>query len=409
MNEYPNPILISRGPALIEYQGAKFFSKGSIVFDFGVSQKAIERSAFGPGAMYPTKIAPTLKIPLVGAIENLSILFPFGAMMVGASIFSASPLTIMPIDTTQKAIVFNDAAVFKEPSLTLGSDQLALGDVTFRFRPTVGQPLTATNAWFTEVDNTWDGTGYEADTIIAQAYLATWLSQGTSTLTWGGDTSASFAYDEAASGVATALNALASIIAAGGVTVAGTFQEGYTVTFVTNGARAAFTGAVADMPAGTAWKQTVIQTGTGGAPAIVLLELTPWGQFSTEEAIKIETNPKIEEAKSSQLGFYDLIFGGTSAKCTMLPLNVPQTTLLAAANIQGSASGLGTAPTTANSADLAVYANGLYVVLYNSTPKPTQAFWDAAKQRVAPMEWNTGSNLASGIDTKYYVGTEAPE
>jgi hypothetical protein len=411
MNDIPQPVLISRGPAFVQFNGGSFFTKGDLKFDFGVTQKPIESSAFGNTSMMTTKIAPRLTCPLLGAIENLATLFPFGAMMVGASIFAANggPLIITPLDTTQKQITFAQAAVFKEPTFTGGPDSQAFGDLIFCFLPTAGQPLTATNAWFAEGDNTWDGTGYDAGTIVTQAYLASWLSQGTSTFTWGGDTTAAFAFDEAYGGLSTAFNALASVTGAGGVTVAGDYRNGYTITYVTNGARAAIVGAVSDMPAGMGWKQTVIQTGTSEVPAIVLMELTPWGQFSTEETMKVETSPKITEAPSSQIGPYDYIFGGTGAKATLLPVNIPQTTLLAASNIQGSASGLGTAPVPATTADLSIYAEGLYITLYAATLKPTTMIRGASKQLVGAMEFNSGGEIAAGINTHYYVGTEAPE
>jgi hypothetical protein len=407
LNAYPNPLLISRGPALVTYQGASFFTKGDLKLDFGVTMKAVERSGFGPGQMYATKIAPVLTVPLVGAVENLGILFPYGAMLVGSSIFSASALIIQPLDTTQKQITFYDAAVFKEPSLTLGSDQLSLGDVTFRFRPQVGQPLTSNTAWFVEGENEWDGEGYEASTIIAQAYLSSWLSQGTFTLTLGADTTASVAYDVSATDLQAALN---TALGADTVTVTGTYQSGYTVTFVATGVQADnFAGAVADMPLGSGITQQILTAGAVGVAQIVLLQITPWAEFPTEEAIKVEFEPKITEAPSSQIGFYDLIFGGTSAKATLLPLNINETTLLAAANIQGSASGLGTAPSAANSANLSIFAPGLFVMLYNSTLKPASALWSAAKQRMTAWQFDTGSNIAAGVDTKYYVGTSAPE
>ena len=66
---------------------------------------------------------------------------------------------------------------------------------------------------------------------------------GTYTLTYGGDTTSSLTYNASASAVSAALNLLASIIAAGGVSVTGTWPV-LTVTFTTVGARTAITAAV---------------------------------------------------------------------------------------------------------------------------------------------------------------------
>lgn len=64
---------------------------------------------------------------------------------------------------------------------------------------------------------------------------------GTFTLTYGGDTTAAIAFGATAAQVSAALNALASITAAGGVTVSGTAGGPYSIVFVTAGARTAFT------------------------------------------------------------------------------------------------------------------------------------------------------------------------
>lgn len=68
-------------------------------------------------------------------------------------------------------------------------------------------------------------------------------ASGTFTLSWGGDTTAAIAYNASAATVQTALNALASITTAGGVTVSASADGGpYQVTWNTAGSRAAITG-----------------------------------------------------------------------------------------------------------------------------------------------------------------------
>lgn len=65
---------------------------------------------------------------------------------------------------------------------------------------------------------------------------------GTFTLTFGGDTTTALAYDITAAAMQTALNALASITSAGGVTVTGEDGGPYRVIFTTAGSRADITG-----------------------------------------------------------------------------------------------------------------------------------------------------------------------
>jgi hypothetical protein len=65
---------------------------------------------------------------------------------------------------------------------------------------------------------------------------------GSYTLTFGADTTTAIAYNASASAVASALNALASITTAGGVTVTSLATGQYQVSFVSVGSRAAITG-----------------------------------------------------------------------------------------------------------------------------------------------------------------------
>lgn len=68
-------------------------------------------------------------------------------------------------------------------------------------------------------------------------------ASGTFTLTWGADTTSALAYNASAATVQTALNALASITSAGGVTVSASTDGGpYQITWNTAGSRAAITG-----------------------------------------------------------------------------------------------------------------------------------------------------------------------
>ena len=91
-------------------------------------------------------------------------------------------------------------------------------------------------------------------------------------LTFGGDTTSNQAFNVTASALAADLNALASIIAAGGVTVS-KVGDNYAIKFVSNGSRGAFTGdAAALIPLSTVGI-SVLQEGDGTKPEIVLVHL----------------------------------------------------------------------------------------------------------------------------------------
>jgi hypothetical protein len=91
-------------------------------------------------------------------------------------------------------------------------------------------------------------------------------------LTFGGDTTSNQSYVVTAADLAADLNALASITAAGGVTVS-KVGDNYAIKFNTNGSRGAFTGDGAALIPLSTVGISVLQEGTGSLPEIVLVHL----------------------------------------------------------------------------------------------------------------------------------------
>lgn len=91
-------------------------------------------------------------------------------------------------------------------------------------------------------------------------------------LTFGGDTTPNQSYAVTAAQLQTDLNALASITAAGGITVS-KIGDNYSIKFVTNGSRAAFTGDASALIPLSNVGITVLQEGDATHPEIVLVHL----------------------------------------------------------------------------------------------------------------------------------------
>lgn len=96
---------------------------------------------------------------------------------------------------------------------------------------------------------------------------------GTFTVTYGGDTTSALAYNVSAADLQTALNALASITAAGGVTVSQTSTGPYRITFVSAGARTAFSVDAAALYPTTEATALEAIAGDGSTKEVVLLKL----------------------------------------------------------------------------------------------------------------------------------------
>ena len=95
---------------------------------------------------------------------------------------------------------------------------------------------------------------------------------GTWTVSFGGDTTSALAYNITAAALATALNALASITAAGGVTVS-KIADNYNIVFNQNGARGDITTNPAALIPLSAATVAVLQVGTSTRPQIALVHL----------------------------------------------------------------------------------------------------------------------------------------
>jgi hypothetical protein len=112
---------------------------------------------------------------------------------------------------------------------------------------------------------------------------------GTFTLTYGASTTSAIAYNASASAIQTALNALASIIAAGGVTV--TANNGIIrIVFSNVGARTDITANVSDLYPTSSAKTARAQTGDGTKQEIVVVA------FETQPAAYAELSDDFDPA-----------------------------------------------------------------------------------------------------------------
>ena len=141
----------------------------------------------------------------------------------------------------------------------------------------------------------WQDVDLSADTtVLGVGNYGTALTSGTWPLTFSGNTASGIAYNVTATALATALNALASIISAGGVTVATGYGNGvYAITFVSNGTQAAFTSGANTLAPASQVLITTVQTGSGSTPCIQVVQLVPslyaictsWSAFPSAAAV----------------------------------------------------------------------------------------------------------------------------
>ena len=140
-----------------------------------------------------------------------------------------------------------------------------------------------------------------ADVILALGQYDRTPTSGVFTVTFGANTTSELAYDISASALATALNALASVISAGGVTVSLTTTGVYFIEFVSNGAQTAFSGDGTGLnPASSIVVSTVVP-GTSSTPEIQVLQLraNPYASTNTWTSLPVADSIVTEIAPGS--------------------------------------------------------------------------------------------------------------
>lgn len=410
MSQQIDRLVASRGPALVTYKSSYFLSKEDIVVDLSKETKDIPSSAYGPIDKINLGVKATTKFTPVGEFEHLTVLWPYPTTLPGTSIFGSQdwPLLIQPLDTNQKQVTFHAAGLSKMPDLKFTAEDTLMSELEFQM---IGKNNTAVdnaNRLFTYASNTLASVPFDPTKVYTQAYNMRWMSDGTFTLTFGANTTSALDWDSTDQEVEDALNALASIVSAGGVTVSGNVTDGWTVTFDDAGDRGAITGAVTDLPGGTEVRADVLQGGTVSLAEVVHIRLYPWNNFANREGAEVTFELDLSEDKSDAVGHYDTIFRGLKVMAKIMPQGVTDEAMALAAALQGSGSVRGRR-LSQGAHHLDIFGTGVYFRLYKAAIEKSGLVYSSENQRVPVLEWSASRTVESStLDPLFYIGTSAP-
>lgn len=166
---------ILRGPAIVTYNGATFYSKGDITVELGLETFVIDTSAFGKVDERVQDRIARVRFTPDGQFESLGVLWPYGATSIGSSIFGASdtPLVIQTI-SDGKAITFSAAALTKMPDLELGATKTMLGEIEFTCLGANNEAWTVADNLLAIASNAFADTSFSVAAILTQAYTGVW-------------------------------------------------------------------------------------------------------------------------------------------------------------------------------------------------------------------------------------------
>jgi hypothetical protein len=166
---------IIRGPAIVTYNGATFYSKDDIKLVTELETFDIEVSAYGKADERVKNRKMTVSFTPSGAWANLATLFPYGAAAIGSSVFGSD--TALAIQTLAGTLVtFAAAALTKMPSITASAAKTLLGPLEFTCLGKDNTAWGATGSVYTVASNAFSDTSFVESAIITAPYTVAWGS-----------------------------------------------------------------------------------------------------------------------------------------------------------------------------------------------------------------------------------------
>ena len=165
---------ILRGPAVIQFNGCTFYSKGDITVDVGLETFQVETAAHGKVDERVIERSIKVKFTPAGEWENLATLYPYGSAVLGASVFGAVDLPLVIQTLSGRKITFSSAAITQMPAISLSSTKTLLGDVEFTCLGKNNEAWTTAGNSFAIAAQAFSDATFDPASILTQPYAAAW-------------------------------------------------------------------------------------------------------------------------------------------------------------------------------------------------------------------------------------------
>lgn len=172
-----NRTSIISGPALIQFDSQKFWSKGNVEVKIINDRFDVDTAHFGKVDERYQDRRVEVSFEPAGAITTAlaAVLFPYRTTVVGASAFTGTDKALEIFGRDGRKVTVPAAAVTKMPMLRLGSSTTLLGSMTFTGLVKNNTDPTAAGAYYTEAAVTYPGdTGFAVADIKTAAASAVW-------------------------------------------------------------------------------------------------------------------------------------------------------------------------------------------------------------------------------------------
>lgn len=165
---------ILRGPAVVRYDGATFWTKADIKVTINLESFEVDSSAYGVLDRRTTQRRAEVSFEPVGEYESLTVLFPYGSMTIGTSIFTSTdkPLEIHTLDG--KKLTFKAAALTKVPDIVASATKTRFGECTFTCIGSDNTAWTTTDSLLAITSVAFSDTSLDPVNIKTEPVTAAW-------------------------------------------------------------------------------------------------------------------------------------------------------------------------------------------------------------------------------------------
>jgi hypothetical protein len=171
---------ILRGPAIVQFDGATYYSKDDIGWKTVVDTDAINTSAHGKvterilGRRFELNMTP------IGAFANRAKLWPYGATLIGSSIYGGADklLVIWTIPDGMK-YQFTSAQITKMPDITFGTKATLCGPMTLTGIQKYNKDWSEADALYSEpTPANFNDASFNTADIVQSTYTGKWGAAG---------------------------------------------------------------------------------------------------------------------------------------------------------------------------------------------------------------------------------------
>lgn len=395
-----NNATILGGPALVQFRGASFYSKGNILLTNAKGTFPVETDRFGKVDERVSNEDLKVSFEPAGEFENLAVLWPYGATVLGALIAPASQ-AVVSIDTATDIITLTGHGYTTE-------DQICVHMSTGGTLPAATPTLTTVLQLF--VRNVSANTVTLHDTAAhatANTNLVNFSDSGTGTLyldkdfplvIWTFSGVKLTLYNAAVTKMPSMnLSAVKTII--GGVEFSAFTRNGYAIT------TAASKWAIAN----------AALSDTTFAPASVLTQAytaawgsAPWDSFQTKDGFVVDFNLGLRAVETDADGVRTMQLTSLDVTAKATPAGIDESQLLTKLLLQDTGSGRGRSLSGDNLLLSGAGAN-VFVQLYGAALKQSNMNFSSGLERMGELTWFATRTFSAGVPNPlFYVGAVTP-